>query len=239
VVVERCFHALDTRRIRFRDSERRCPVASADAATLETMVGICLLTQPELVLGAVIIIGVVVVAVAIKEELDANELPESPPEEVQPLPQPEPLAKQRPKPEPSGQDWPPPVPPEPTDRERRPQCNPIPVRHRGGNDPHNECADKVPHNSFPGWDVFVNGKNFDALQLATRTLWDVKTDDFGKHSIHSQNFFINIKLPELQRERRLAQECGYNFVIGVRSEAHKIALLRADPNLDVVVMDWC
>jgi hypothetical protein len=33
-------------------------VALADAATLETMVGICLLTQPELVVGAVVIIGV-------------------------------------------------------------------------------------------------------------------------------------------------------------------------------------
>jgi hypothetical protein len=35
------------------------------------MVGICLLTQPELVVGAVVIIGVAGVAVAIKEELDA------------------------------------------------------------------------------------------------------------------------------------------------------------------------
>jgi hypothetical protein len=34
--------------------------------------------------------------------------------------------------------------------------------HLGGHDPHNECADKMPNNSFPGWDVFVNGKNFDA-----------------------------------------------------------------------------
>ena len=36
----------------------------------------------------------------------------------------------------------------------------------------------VPNNSFPGGEVFVNGKNFDALQLATRTLWEVKTDNF-------------------------------------------------------------
>ena len=52
--------------------------------------------------------------------------------------------------------------------------------HRGGDDDHNKCADKIPSNSFPGWDVYVNGKSFDALQLATRTLWDVKTDDFEK-----------------------------------------------------------
>lgn len=73
VVVERCFQALDTRRIRFRDAQRRCPVASADVVTLETMVGICLLTQPEIAVGAVLIIGAVVVAVAIQEQLDAYE----------------------------------------------------------------------------------------------------------------------------------------------------------------------
>jgi hypothetical protein len=113
------------------------------------------------------------------------------------------------------------------------------VAHLGGNDPHNECADRIPNNSFPGWDVFVNGKSFDALQLATRTLWDVKTDDFDKHSPHSQKFFIKMKLGEIQREARLAEECGYDFAVGVRSEAHKTALKRADPTLEVVVMDWC
>jgi hypothetical protein len=124
-------------------------------------------------------------------------------------------------------------------QEDDPKCKPIPVPHLGGNDPHNECADKIPNNSFPGWDVFMNGKNFDALQLATRTLWDVKTDDFDKHSSHSRKFFIKMKLGEIQREKRLAEECGYGFVVGVRSEAHKTALLFADPSLKVVVMDWC
>jgi uncharacterized protein DUF6310 len=33
--------------------------------------------------------------------------------------------------------------------------------------------------------------------------------------------------------------CGYRFVVGVRSKAHKEALLKADNTLDVVVMDWC
>jgi hypothetical protein len=75
--------------------------------------------------------------------------------------------------------------------------------------------------------------------LVTRTLWDVKTDNFDKHSRRSQQFFIEVKLPELQREKRLAEECGYDFVVGVRSEAHKTALKLADPTLKVVVMDWC
>jgi len=121
-----------------------------------------------------------------------------------------------------------------------PRCKPIPLpRHLGGHDPHNDCADKMPGNTFPGGDVYVNGKNFDALQLATRTLWEVKTDDFEKQPPRSQQFFVEMKLPEIQRERRLAEDCGFDFVVGVRSEAHKAALLRADPSLDVFVMDWC
>jgi uncharacterized protein DUF6310 len=120
-----------------------------------------------------------------------------------------------------------------------PRCKPIPVKHLGGNDPHNKCADLMPNNSFPGWDVFVNGKNFDALQLATRTLWDVKTDAFDKHSPHSQRFFARMKLPELQREKRLAEACGYNFVVGVKSAAHKVALEKLDPNLNIEIMNWC
>ncbi|REG37290.1 hypothetical protein ATI61_101272 [Archangium gephyra] len=120
-----------------------------------------------------------------------------------------------------------------------PRCKPVPVPHLGGHDPHNQCADLMPNNSFPGWDVFVNGKNFDALQLATRTLWDVKTDDFDKHSPRSRRFLAQVKYPELRREKMLAEECGYEFVVGVRSAAHKEALLALDRTLKIVVMDWC
>ncbi|WPB75602.1 DUF6310 domain-containing protein [Archangium violaceum] len=124
-------------------------------------------------------------------------------------------------------------------QEDDPKCQPIPVPHLGGNDPHNECADKIPNNSFPGWDVLVNGKNFDALQLATRTLWDVKTDAFDKQPPRSQSFFARVKLPEIQREKRLAEMCGYRFVVGVRTAAHKMALESLDDTLTVVVMNWC
>ena len=127
-----------------------------------------------------------------------------------------------------------------TQEEDDPRCKPIPLpRHLGGNDLHNECADKMPDNSFPGGDVLVNGKNFDALQLITRTLWDVKTDDFEKQPPRSQRFFVRMKLAELRREARLARECGYGFVVGVRSAAHKAVLFDEDPSLKVVVMDWC
>ncbi len=217
--------------------------------------GVCVLAAPELVVGAVIVAGVVVVGFAIKEALDtyaekrgrpqARPVPETrplpevkPAPETKPTPQ-EPSPKQKPKPGPKGPDFPPLGPVEVTERDRRPECKPIPVPHRGGNDDHNKCADRIPFNSFPGWDVRVNGKDYDGLQLIVRTLWDVKTDDFDKHSRRSQQFFIEMKLPEIQRERRLAEECGYEFVLGVHSEAHKAALELVDQTLKVVVMDWC
>ena len=242
VLAERCYHALDHDRVRFQDVTGSCAVASAPAAAATLGgVGLCLFASPVVVTGVVIVIGTVVVAVVIKEGLDAYERNASrdrakPTAQTRPSSEQEPVANREPKPEGLGRDWLPPIPSEPTERSA---CKPIPVPHAGGNDPHNDCADLIPRNSFPGWDVLVNGKQFDALVLDTRTLWDIKTDNFDKHNPHSQKFFIKVKLPELQREARLAKECGYDFVVGVRSEAHKTALKFADPSLKVVVIDWC
>jgi hypothetical protein len=205
-------------------------------------VALCVFASPVVVTGAVIVIGTVVVAVVIKEGIDAYERSASRERakrkaQTRPSSQQEPVTKREPTPKGLGRDWLPPVSSDPA--ERGPECKPVPVPQRGGNAPHNDCAKLIPQNNFPGWDVLVNGKQFDALVLVTRTLWDVKTDNFDKHSRRSQQFFIEVKLPELQREKRLAEECGYDFVVGVRSEAHKTALKLADPTLKVVVMDWC
>jgi hypothetical protein len=133
--------------------------------------GICVLVAPEIVVGAVIITGVVVVAVAIKEELDAYERRASreragPESQTQPSHEQSPLANRKPRPEgPASEDLFPPLP-----TPLRPECEPIPGPPRGGNDPHNLCADNVPDNDFPGLNVLVNGKHFDALNLGTRTL---------------------------------------------------------------------
>jgi len=115
------------------------------------------------------------------------------------------------------------------------------VNHRGGNDPHNECADRIPNNSFPGWDVFVNGKNFDALQLATRTLWEVKTDNFDTYPPDLRRIVVDSQVPKLRLERDLARACGFDFRLGVRSAAHQAALERAAPDLEghIIIMDWC
>ncbi|RYZ42675.1 MAG: hypothetical protein EOO71_06785 [Myxococcaceae bacterium] len=251
-VVERCFHALDTRRIRFRDTARRCSVASADAATLEMMVGVCLLTQPELVVGAVVVVGLVVVAVAIHEELEAYELRHSFPEEdslEEPGSEAVPVARQYgtqrkpvPEPSPAGQDLFPPGPPRDSDpRERRPECAPQPVPHLGGDVLHNLCADRVPLNGFPGFDVLVNGKRFDALQSRVRVLWEIKTDNFDTYSRDLRRIVISKQVGELRRELGLARACGFDFRIGVRSALHQEMLKRAAPELEdiVLVMDWC
>lgn len=241
VLAERCFHFLDQDRVRFTDRSGRCTVASAEAATLG--IGLCVLAAPEVVVGAVIVIGVVVVAVAIKEAMDEADWPEA---TEHPIPmqgieaaEREASKNRKPSPQPSGQDLFPPSPRDPFERDRRPECSPVLGPPRGGNDPHNECADKILGNSFPGFNVLINGKHYDALVLSRRTLWEVKTDDFEKQSPRSQDFFVKVKLPELRRERALARACGYDFIIGVRSKAHMLALQRADRTLKVVLMDWC
>ncbi len=241
VLVERCFHALDHDRIEFHDTTGRCAVASAGAAAVG--LGACVLVAPEIVVGAVIVAGVVVVGFAIKEALDAYALDMGRPE-VRPVPEiapapPKPSPRKRPKPEPKGPDFPPVGPTEVTERDR-PRCEPVPVSyHLGGNKLHDKCADRIPNNSFPGGDVFVNGKNFDALQLATRTLWEVKTDNFDTYPPDLREFVLVDQLPKLQYERELARACGFDFKVGVRSAAHKAALLAQDITLDIVVMDWC
>lgn len=241
VLAERCFHALEHDRVKFRDVTGSCAVASAGAAAVG--VGLCVFAAPGIVTGTVLVIGVVVVAVAIKEELDAYERRASrergkPKTQTRPSHEQELVAKRKPQPEgaPLGRDWLPPISSDPMER---PECRPIPGPARGGNDPHNECADKIRGNDFPGLNVFVNGKHFDALVLATRTLWEVKTDNFDKHSPRSRKFLAEIKFPEIRREKMLAEACGYKFVVGVRSQVHKDALLELDPDLTVVVMDWC
>ncbi len=250
VLAERCFHALDHDRLEFHDPTARCAIVSAGAAAVG--LGVCVLAAPELVVGAVIVTGVVVVGFAIKEALDAYELKWADPEDARPGPETRPVPetkpapqnpspKQRPKPEPKGPDFPPLGPTETSERERS-RCDPVPVKyHLGGNNLHDRCADRIPNNSFPGGDVFVNGKNFDALQLATRTLWEVKTDNFDTYTEALQEFVIIDQVAKLLRELELARACGFAFRVGVRREAHKEALEDADPKLRglIEVMDWC
>jgi len=248
VLVERCFHALDLGRIRFRDVTGKCHVAQAGAAAMALEVGVCILAGPEIA-GAIIIIGsAVVVAYAIHEALEAYErssAPERVKPEVRTPPSSEnqPSANRRPMPEPEGVgDVFPPLPPDSPDPPDRDECIPRPaLSHLGGDELHNHCADNMPGTAFPKVDVLVNGKAFDALQPLTRTLWEIKTDDFDNYSPALKGFAILKEVAELRRELGLAWACGFELRIGVLSAAHKEALASTAPELKplIVIMDWC
>ncbi|SEM69809.1 hypothetical protein SAMN05444354_12158 [Stigmatella aurantiaca] len=240
VLVERCFQALDHERIEFHDTTGRCAVASTGAAAVG--LGFCVLVAPEIVAGAVIVFGAVVVAVAIKEALDAYELRHLHPEEAGSSRGPkvtsrEAEAQRKPKlkPEPAGQDRQPPVPPVPVNRTGRASCEPVPVPHAGKDARHNDCADKFPPNRYPGMDVLVGGVRFDALQVGLRKLWEIKTHQFDLYNDYVQDREIEKEIEQLDKERKAATACGYDFAIGVSTPAHKDALLQADQSLNVVV----
>jgi hypothetical protein len=237
LLAERCFHALDHDRVRFRDITGKCAVASS-AGAAAVGVGLCVFLAPEIIVGAVIIAGVVVVAVVIKEELDAYERSASrerarPKTQTRPSSEQEPVADREPTPRGLGRDWLPPVSSDPM--ERSPECRPIPVPHAGGDDPHNECADKFPPNRYPDKDVLVGGNRFDALQVGVRVLWEIKTDQFDMYSAFLKGQVIRDQAAKMREERNIALSCGYGFVVGVSTEAHKEALERAAPELDIVV----
>ncbi|HEX5748531.1 MAG TPA: DUF6310 domain-containing protein [Archangium sp.] len=249
-LVERCYPALDHERVRFRDTTGRCSVASAGAGALG--IGLCVLAAPELAVGAVVVVGVVVVGFAISEALEAYEkrgrpqvrppptqpMPEAPPVvETKPAP-PELKKKRRPKSKPEGEDGPPGPTPEPTDRERERKCEAIPVPHKGGNKAHNTCADGYPPNRWPGMDAQVDGKNFDALQVGVRVLWEIKVEYFDDYSDFLKKMTVDKEMKELKVYRDIALACGYDFKVGVISEAHKAALLDVDATFDIV-LTWC
>ncbi len=244
LLAERCFYALERDRMRFRDVNKKCAVAQADAAA-PFVVAVCIFAAPEIVVGAVVVVGAVAVAALIQEGIDAYQRNAArdrakPTAQTRPSSQQEPVTKRAPKPKGLGPDVLPPMPSDPTEG---PKCRAIPGPPRGGNEPHNECANKVPGNDFPGLNVLITGKStsksFDALVLATRTLWEVKIYNLDHQSPRSRKFLVEVKLPQIKEEARLAKECGYNFVVGVKSAEHKALLESLDKTLTVVVMEWC
>jgi hypothetical protein len=245
ILAERCFYALERDRMRFRDVTKKCAVASAVAVAVPVSVAVCIFASPVVVTGAVVVIGAVVVAAAIQEAINTHQRNASRERakskaQTRPSSEQEPVTSREPTPKGLGRDWLPPISSDPSER---PECRPIPGPPRGGNEPHNECANKVPGNNFPGLNVLIAGKSmsrsFDALVLATRTLWEIKIYNLDHQSPRSRKFLVEVKLQQIKEEAKLAEECGYNFVIGVKSAEHKALLETLDKTLTVVVMDWC
>jgi hypothetical protein len=127
------------------------------------------------------------------------------------------------------------APPAPVTPERRPECQPIPVPHAGGDEAHDACADQFPPNRYPGKDVLVGGVRFDALQVGVRLLWEIKTHKFDTYPAFIQDREIEKEMEQIREERRAAAACGYGYMIGVSTQAHKDALLQLDDSLDIVV----
>lgn len=123
----------------------------------------------------------------------------------------------------------------PAPPKERPECRAIPVPHLGSDAIHDMCADTVPPNRFPGHDVLVNGKRFDALAVGAWILWEIKTDRFETYTPFLQKRVVDRQVEELKRERDLAHACGYDFIVGVSSSAHREALHKKEPLLEIVV----
>jgi len=236
ILGRRCFHALDRTKVQFRDVTGRCALASAGAAVAG--VALCVFVAPEIIVGAIIITSAVVVADAIQEEIDAYKRSAArerarPETQTRPSSEQQTVASREPTPGGLGRDWLPPVSSDPT--ERSPECRPVPVPHAGEDDPHNECADQFPPNRYPGMDVLVGGVRFDALQVGVRVLWEIKTHRFDTYTAFIRDQEIDKELKQLRKERAAARACGYDFVVGVSTQAHKDALLRLDRSFNVVV----
>jgi hypothetical protein len=84
-------------------------------------------------------------------------------------------------------------------------------------------------------DVFVAGVRFDALQVGVRVLWEIKTHRFDTYNAFIQGREIEKEYDQIRKERTAATSCGYDFVVGVSTQAHKDALLEEFPTLNVVV----
>jgi len=84
-------------------------------------------------------------------------------------------------------------------------------------------------------DVLVDGVRFDALQVGVRVLWEIKTHRFDTYNTFVRNQEIAKEYEQIKKERATALACGYRFVVGVSTQAHKDALLQQNRNLNVVV----
>lgn len=109
------------------------------------------------------------------------------------------------------------------------KCKAEAVKHRGGEEIHDACADSVPGNEIPGKDLLVTTqegqkKNFDAWTRSDNSVWEVKTDNFAGKSAKWIQLVTQWQLPALEYEEQIANKCGYSFKVSVSDPAHYEAL---------------
>jgi len=83
--------------------------------------------------------------------------------------------------------------------------------------------------------VAGGGVSFDALQAGVRVLWEIKTHQFDTYNAFVRRQEIDKEMKQLNKQRKAAAACGYDFVVGVSTQAHKDALLQRDQFLNIVV----
>nr|WP_308477823.1 DUF6310 domain-containing protein [Myxococcus fulvus] len=66
-------------------------------------------------------------------------------------------------------------------------------------------------------------------------LWEIKTHRFDTYSDFIRRQELARESEQIKREQGAAEKCGYDFVIGVSTPAHKDALLQQDQTLTIVV----
>jgi hypothetical protein len=66
-------------------------------------------------------------------------------------------------------------------------------------------------------------------------LWGIKTDQFDTYNAFLRGRVVKGQAAKMREERNIALACGYRFIVGVSTEAHRDALEREAPELEIVV----
>lgn len=116
-------------------------------------------------------------------------------------------------------------------------CIPTPLGyHRGGDQRHDELADRVPPNMIPGTDWTLKGKAFDSWTGSPKKeIWEVKTAVYSTYNTFVKSMELNKIIADVVLEKPIADACGLHYVLGVTDSLLKHHLLNNTTiqNMDV------
>jgi len=72
---------------------------------------------------------------------------------------------------------------------------------------------------------------------SARVSWESKSEQFDTYNAFLRGQVVKAQAAQMREERNIALSCGYSFVVGVSTEAHKEALERAAPELEIAVTE--
>ena len=115
-------------------------------------------------------------------------------------------------------------------------CELIPIGfHKGGDPVHDFCADTVPPNMYPGSDICVMEKNFDAI--SGNILWETKTNNWDNANAFVRGQVVQDYISDAEKESSIARGCGfgYNFLVG--DPRYTTLLLATEPAFQPALTD--